>query len=406
MSQASPLSFLSVDLAGLKVSAEPEVTKNAVVDTYNAQLQPILDTLSKQNDNLTPAQLEGDAAAMQAAITELINTGKNGIVVSIDATDPNAKKIPYYYTQQMATQLNDLFETLQIAGATIDASSGTPVVKITGEEVRRWLDFSLISPVVGQIANAAEQSTQTATRTLQSMIELEYVKTANDVLSEHMTSLEEALSSTKQILSTLGDVQSLHNQIGIVGAGSFNFPLSGSGLSTSSSDRQAYKASYISAASSFFGTAISPSALTSSTFPSTAPSGQTVESLRQQGIALVSQLNADLSQLIPIAGSNSDLVKNVETVRNELQTAITNQSSFQLWLTDNYGASGTAISAESGRVQQNISYAISSGQALNDSQSQEVSRFMFVFEEYYKSASSLLTKISQIIEQVAQGISR
>lgn len=60
--------------------------------------------------------------------------------------------------------------------------------------------------------------------------------------------------------------------------------------------------------------------------------------------------------------------------------------------------------SKSGQIQQNITLAITAAQGLNDTQTTQVKSFMFTFEEYYKSAAALLSKISQIIEKFAQGI--
>jgi hypothetical protein len=48
--------------------------------------------------------------------------------------------------------------------------------------------------------------------------------------------------------------------------------------------------------------------------------------------------------------------------------------------------------------------AITSAQGLNDTQTEQVRQYMFIFEEYYKSASALLNAITQIIQKFAQGI--
>ena len=45
-------------------------------------------------------------------------------------------------------------------------------------------------------------------------------------------------------------------------------------------------------------------------------------------------------------------------------------------------------------------------QALIDVQKEDVRNFLFVFEEFYKSASAILQRISQMIEKMAQNISR
>lgn len=69
-----------------------------------------------------------------------------------------------------------------------------------------------------------------------------------------------------------------------------------------------------------------------------------------------------------------------------------------------YNSNYLRDASKAGSIQDNITFAITAAQSLNDSQKEQVRRYMYVFEEYYKSASSLLTAISQIIQKIAQGI--
>lgn len=78
------------------------------------------------------------------------------------------------------------------------------------------------------------------------------------------------------------------------------------------------------------------------------------------------------------------------------------------WLLDgqNLSVSNSAYNARFGKVQDQLTNAIRAGESLNDTQKEGVRRYMLLFEEFYKSASAILTKVSQIIEKMAQGISR
>jgi hypothetical protein len=70
----------------------------------------------------------------------------------------------------------------------------------------------------------------------------------------------------------------------------------------------------------------------------------------------------------------------------------------QKWIMDSYD--GT--SAQAGAIQQHITFAITSAENLNTQQQQNVQSFLFLFEEYYKSASAILQQITQIIQRMAQ----
>jgi hypothetical protein len=57
-----------------------------------------------------------------------------------------------------------------------------------------------------------------------------------------------------------------------------------------------------------------------------------------------------------------------------------------------------------GLFEQNITLAMTAAQGLNNTQTEQVRAFLFTFEEYYKSASSLLSSMTQLITKYAQGI--
>lgn len=89
---------------------------------------------------------------------------------------------------------------------------------------------------------------------------------------------------------------------------------------------------------------------------------------------------------------------------NALATVITG---LENWIIDNQNAaSGTAGADTAGDFQRNLTAALTAATNLNDRQKEEFRRYMFVFEEYYKSASAILSKLNQIIERMAQNAGR
>lgn len=76
------------------------------------------------------------------------------------------------------------------------------------------------------------------------------------------------------------------------------------------------------------------------------------------------------------------------------------------WILDNQNQLTTTsnLSQAAGGNQNAITLAIQSAQSLNDTQKQDVQNYLFIFQEFYKSASTVLQNISQIIQTMAQGI--
>lgn len=73
------------------------------------------------------------------------------------------------------------------------------------------------------------------------------------------------------------------------------------------------------------------------------------------------------------------------------------------WTLDNYNVQN---SNASGKSQSNITFAITTAENLNTQQQQNVQSFLFLFEEYYKSASAILQQITEILNRMAQHVSQ
>ncbi|MEX1012457.1 MAG: hypothetical protein WDZ27_02050 [Waddliaceae bacterium] len=101
------------------------------------------------------------------------------------------------------------------------------------------------------------------------------------------------------------------------------------------------------------------------------------------------------------------LLAKLQVVQNDIENAFNTTSStenaLRVWISDRYNQTD---SESAGLIQRNITNAIVAAESLNDSQKSEVRRFLYVFEEYYKSSAAILQKITQLIERIAQGISR
>ncbi|MCB1213597.1 MAG: hypothetical protein KDK40_04785, partial [Chlamydiia bacterium] len=77
------------------------------------------------------------------------------------------------------------------------------------------------------------------------------------------------------------------------------------------------------------------------------------------------------------------------------------------WLIDNRNAAfGDTGADQTGKFQENVTNALTAASNLNDTQKETFRRYMFVFEEYYKSASAILNAINQLLSKMAQNISR
>lgn len=238
------------------------------------------------------------------------------------------------------------------------------------------------------------EPTPASAHTIQAYVELVYSQAANDILYNNLGSLYENLQLTKQAADLLNKIQALKNEAVVVTSTfNFNFETGGAGIGSIES----YGSAYIDAASAFFGHKVIIS------YDSKWLVGG---SSRIQFFSARKQLSAFLpilSSFTPSADKGAgSLFAKLTTVYEDMVAKNSNPPG---WVIDAYNATGSnAINA--GKIQQNITSAITASQSLNTTQTERVRNYMFLFEEYYKSASSILTQITQIIQKMAEGIGR
>lgn len=236
---------------------------------------------------------------------------------------------------------------------------------------------------------------------IQALIELVYVREANNLLQDSLGSLYQAIGVTSDALKTLTAVQNLHNLIDAQSKSAFKFNYSQGG------DPSDYSDNYNEAASAYFGTPIDPFFIYSSNDPRFDDMQKQLKSAK----AHIKSIISALSILTP-GGENgqedpTSLLAALRKVYNDLDSYNLNDyDDVKKWVLDNYDQHSSTASSKAGLIQQNITLAITASENLNNSQTESVRSYLFVFEEYYKSAAGLLTKISQLIEKMAQGISR
>lgn len=279
-------------------------------------------------------------------------------------------------------------------------------------------------------------SAELGAHTEQALLQLVYVRTANDMIGDAMSNLDLALSTTQSVLNILQALQNLHNNISVQSKSAFPFLFSTgqilgmggtsvhSGLlmvmvggvtqtisavvpslfGGASRDASNYQHAYEKAASAYFGKAIDPFFV----FANSTAAGYSefVSTLQQLKDKLRLEISA-LSRQTPASVQNdpTTLLANIRKVYGELPTNF-NFSTVEKWALDNYNQHGSTGAALGGSLQNDLTFAITAAETLNDTQKEKVRRFLFIFQEYYQSAAAVLSAIHQIVNQMAQKISQ
>ncbi|MBV36927.1 MAG: hypothetical protein CMP47_15975 [Rickettsiales bacterium] len=385
------------------VPTELTSTDSEVVDEYRKHFEVIEAVFGKDPTTITAA----DAAALGEAMQAMKDLAANGL--NVTTTDANGDPIQrvMYVTRDMARQIDLLARSMSAAGIT-----GTP--DVTG--VRRWQDLGVegVDLVVGRAELAIDHN-----RSLQALVELEYVRTGNEVLADQLDSLYEALSVTKGVTETLTELQDLRNLLEPdperIGAGDID------DLLTDPDDLDASVEEYNTISEELFKDPIDPVV----DYRGRNPQDVIADLDRIRG-DLAEQL-AELDKLNPpqidefgqaVRGDGS-LADKINTVLEDMNQFFAvdgdgnediSQVELEAWLIDNLDKhideDDPELANAAGDVQRHVQQAIQAATNLNDQQKEDFRRFMFVFEEFYKSASAILNRLNQLIEKMAQNAGR
>lgn len=415
---------------------ELEYTHPAVATQYANDLTALTTVF---NTPAGTALTQSEADQVAAAFAALMNLAQNG---SLQNNTPTTQKT-YYLTSDMASNLDLLLRSFKAVGV------NDPTQAITLDQLNTWKDLSIVSPTIQNTLQAAIASTQ-GNRSTQALIELDYVATGNQLINDQMTNLESALNLTQTVLSTLTTVQNLRNEVVIKNRGALplnlntNINPTGSGhLSTTAPSGWAGNYNAF-AACTWFTSPIMPTVPSAIMRMTNVKVGNSISSiyfnpasLTAMGLSLYNKLIAtrsSLLNLIPVISGQltpaqrsdqNSIYGTVKTIVHDLsllfvakvgtsvvqagdnRMTIQNKASALFrWLMDGNDKFYAASGLNAGVDQQNVTTAISSAENLNSTNQENVRNFIFVFEEYYKSASSILQNISQIIQKMAQHISQ
>lgn len=371
-------------------------TDTQVVNAYHNQVNTLQFILAKDPNTLTAA----DAAALGEAVSALQQLAQSGIAVTHDGPDGEPQTLQYYMTADMARQTDLLLRSMMAAGLTPGA---TPSVT----QIKRWQDLGVEG--INLVVNRAQIAVDT-NRSLQALIETEYISTANDVLAEQLTGLQTAMSTTQAIIRTLTDLQNVRNLLAPE-------PRSGVNLSSLPSGTQAAQEAYNQQASAAFGQPLSPIVNYGNRTPQDVMAQ--VQKDREQLAAELTALDRISPPQIDSVGKAiydpNTLQGKIAGVLSDMQSYLSggvgsgiSQSGLEAWLIDNMDKhlpkDSPSIVNLAGKIQQTFDGAIQAATNLNDTQKEEFRRYMFVFEEFYKSASAIMSQLNQILATMARNI--
>ena len=443
--------LLPISINGSEYEAHGEYTSRVVANDFRNSLAAFVtlfnlgltdgtsvDDISQDNIDDVLAAFNGGQVTVNGQPVDVegfITLLKDGVELSSDPNDPNYDPVlapktvnrPLSFLSiEMAGALNQIIASMKAAGIQFAADGVTPVASsVTTETLSNWRNLAATSTAIQQIIEYAESASGDQNRTLQALVELIYVRTGNELLAQNLERLEEAVGSTKDTLETLNGLQTLHNQIQALNKEE-RFSVFASDLYAVDSpsafvDGVTGQGGIVTVAEEYF----------SGIDPSVDQGLHITQSNIEKFVTLRNEIREEISALDAITGSDESgtLVEKLRIVYEDIQKAFDKiaagqgsnydstdptqiGSALTVWILDSQivtDANKDALNisgVEPGEIQRNMTAAISAAQSLNDTQKEEVRRYLFVFEEYYKSAAAILSKLTQLLERMAQAIAR
>lgn len=335
--------------------------------------------------------------------------------------------------QYMAQGLDKLIRALRAAGWDPIASPVVPslpgnysvattaLAQITATATSSI--YGIASAIQKAIAAASQahiigKAALTDSMSIQQVLMVDYVSRGNEILFAEMQKLKDAIDLNESSLSYLNSLQDLMNQkdpekfimqLQLLNGVNVN-TTNPQGLfdtfekqtydqslgtltriaNESSAGLQAYFESLAGVPVPPGGTIPGEAPLSAGAFADLTAATNTI------AIYSKTQIVTNLTFLITQLPQNATGLKQALTT---IRANFNNVPDLKTWIED-------TLAGDAGLHQRNLSNGIVSSQSFNDTQREKLREVMFVFEEFYKSATGLLSRLTQLLEKMADGIAR
>ncbi|KIC71083.1 hypothetical protein [Candidatus Protochlamydia amoebophila] len=387
-----------------------------VLQKYTDLITPLKTIFSKDSSELTAE----DYDLILKQVASLKQLAKEG-VQDTNGTDTYQS----FMNQAMVTPLNDIMKTLSIVGIPPDPnaaplSDSAKIATLTGWKSLPNFQIDVLGPLNAALSIQLEAHQYTVNienpgtgiistltvlaspgRSLQSMLELEYIGAGNTQMAGKMADLEQALSLSQKILTTLTGIQNISNEIQVYNKIPFKLPNTG--------DLDDYKKQYKQQASAYFA----------QIFPTAEPVADSAQKLLNLKQTLWDQMVA-LEAANPTSGRNvaGSLANAVYKVVQDISAAFVGVdltaanaqdqlfASVKKWIMDNQDVriDEAGSNKNAGAIQDRLASAMTTAQNLEESQREDVRRYLLLFQEFYKSAMSMIQLLGTIFDKINKGI--
>ncbi len=378
-----------------------EYTSGPVLNNYSSNIYTILSQLTLPDAN-NPNDPTNGYSTVLTAVQVLENMAKNGLY------DPTSGSV-FYMTEGMLNNVNFAINLLQTCGISTTVPINSAAEQSATMSVLRGGANN--SQVISILTDAYSNPSITSSAiTLQSLIELEWVKAGNNMIANQLSSLEGTLNLTNDILTNLHQLQNIATHVTLASVVPQTLIADAAANTTQLS---VFLKNYKVAANAYFAARLPLPALQ-------AGDGRVLYNIYHSLSAQIGVINSINN------GADGSNVQNslgyfLNQAKQQLSSVFspsflgTNPADIYLdqsakgWIlfaTNPGGVTKNVFIYPPGIIQNSITSAINSAQTMNNQQQLEVQKYEFFFQQYFQSASTALQTTTNIIGTMTQNISR
>lgn len=335
--------------------------------------------------------------------------------------------------QYMAQGLDKLIRSLRAAGwdPIADPTGGTAAAALAQITAPATSSIYGIASVVQKaiaasaLAHVIGSAALTDSMSIQQVLMVDYVSRGNEILFAEMQKLKDAIDLNQSALSYLNSLQDLMNQkdpqkfimqLQLLNGVNVN-PQNPQGVfdtfekqtydqslgtltrigNETPAGLQAYFNNLATGATIPTDAQLATGAFDDLSTATTVIAGYSAAQI----IANLNYLTTQIGGQAANAASSGGLIQALNKIKSDFTSLQSSDPAnvFKNWIQDTQAG-------DAGAFQRNLSNGIVSSQSFNDTQREKLREVMFVFEEFYKSATGLLSRLTQLLEKMADGIAR
>ncbi len=400
--------FLTYSFGDKTIQVQKDTTSSEVVDRYEKDYQDMLDVY-KKGDNIDDSETQKFIDAWN----DLKDLMENGMVVS----NGDYQTV----TSVMAGWYGGLDASLKQYN--IDFGGSTGDIK---DALRKWAKANSASNAQFGVTDILSMGAQASNsnHSIQNMLEVGYIAVGNRILGDNLSQLKDALKLTNSALQLLDQVQTIHNYVTPIqvkdpdSAQHFVDAMAAGNDYTDPNTGKEYKYSDTNDVNSYLKAYqeitkyLSEPVDVQLNYPGSDPTHVSDDDLTAFQ-DLVKKIGDLLPQILSAnPGSDSQpnsLYSTLDQVYKDMLSGHSDhhditKDDVEKWILDNQTQADA--NSQSGYLaenfQANITSAITAAESLNDQQKEQTQSVLYLFQQFYQSASSALSTINSIIRNMAQ----